>query len=164
MNKTGIITIIVILALLIIGVVAFSNSNDNAEENINVLMPGTDNTNTGTSTVGTTSPNTTGTVGATTSVNVGTQATKTFTVVGDNFKFSPTTMTVNKGDRVVVTFINKGGTHDWKIDEFNAATKIIQGGQQETISFTADKSGSFEYYCSVGQHRQMGMKGTLIVK
>lgn len=80
---------------------------------------------------------------------------KTFTVSGSNFKFEPSTITVNKGDKVTIIFKNTGGFHDWKIDEFGAATKQIQGGAEETITFVADKTGSFEYYCSVGTHRQI---------
>lgn len=98
------------------------------------------------------------------SVNVSTGTVKEFVVKGANFSFSPSTMTVNKGDRVRIVFENSGGMHDWVIDEFSARTKVIQSGQIETIEFTADKSGTFEYYCSVGTHRQMGMKGTLTVK
>jgi plastocyanin len=89
---------------------------------------------------------------------------KEFVVEGNNFAFSVKEMTVKKGDRVRVVFNNKDGRHDWRLDEFaGAATKVIMGGQSETIEFTADKAGSFEYYCSVGSHRQMGMKGTLTV-
>ena len=92
-------------------------------------------------------------------------ATKEFTVTGSGFKFDPATLTVNKGDKVKITFVNSAGTHDWVLDGYtNVKTKVIQGGQQETIEFTADKAGTFEYYCSVGNHRQMGMKGTLVVK
>jgi plastocyanin len=92
-----------------------------------------------------------------------TGAVKEFTVTGSNFKFSPATMSVKKGDTVKITFINSGGMHDWVIDEFDARTSVIQDGAQETITFVADKTGSFEYYCSVGQHRANGMKGTLTV-
>ena len=73
-------------------------------------------------------------------------------------------MTVKKGDRVRITFKNSGGTHDFIIDEFNVATKRLNGGEQDAVEFTADKTGSFEYYCSVGSHRAMGMKGTLVVE
>lgn len=87
------------------------------------------------------------------------------TVVGKNFGFEPGTIKVKKGDTVTVTFQNQTGTHDWVVDEFQGArTKIIQGGQTDTVTFVADKVGTFEYYCSVGSHRQMGMKGSLIVE
>ena len=88
---------------------------------------------------------------------------KEFTVMGSNFAFSPSTLSVKKGDRVKITFKNEGGFHDLKIDELNVATKKIKGGAQEVVEFTADKAGSFEYYCSVGEHRAIGMKGTLTV-
>ena len=92
------------------------------------------------------------------------QILKEFTVKGSNFAFAPNSLRVAKGDRVRLTFVNENGTHDWKLDEFNAATNIIKGGNSETIEFTADKTGTFEFYCSVGSHRAMGMKGTLIVE
>ena len=89
---------------------------------------------------------------------------KELTVTGSNFAFAPKTLTVNKGDTVKITFVNSGGFHDLKIDEFNVATQKINGGAQEVVTFVADKAGTFEYYCSVGTHRQMGMVGTLTVK
>ncbi len=90
--------------------------------------------------------------------------TKEVTVTGQNFSFSPDTIEVKKGDKVKITFKNSGGTHDFIIDAFNVATKRITSGQEETVQFTADKAGQFEFYCSVGNHRDMGMKGTLTVK
>ncbi|HTK60627.1 MAG TPA: plastocyanin/azurin family copper-binding protein [Candidatus Baltobacteraceae bacterium] len=89
---------------------------------------------------------------------------KAFTVVGDNFDFSLKEMRVKKGDRVRVTFKNAEGFHDFRLDEFNVATAKQQAGGEETVEFIADKAGTFEYYCSVGKHRQMGMKGNLIVE
>ncbi len=91
-------------------------------------------------------------------------AVKEFTVQGSSFSFAPSTMRVNKGDLVRVTFKNQGGTHDWVIDEFNTRTNVLKSGESQTVEFVADKTGSFEYYCSVGTHRQMGMKGTLTVE
>ncbi|HEV7702436.1 MAG TPA: cupredoxin domain-containing protein [Candidatus Paceibacterota bacterium] len=89
---------------------------------------------------------------------------KEFTVTGKNFSFSPSTITVNKGDKVKITFKNTEGMHNFIIDEFGAATKTSQSPDTEVIEFTATKTGSFEYYCSVGNHRAMGMKGSLVVK
>lgn len=89
---------------------------------------------------------------------------KTFNVSAFNFGFAPKTITVNKGDVVKLVVTNTGGYHDLRIDEFNVATKRISDGQTDTVQFTADKTGSFEFYCSVGSHRAMGMWGTLTVK
>jgi nitrite reductase (NO-forming) len=89
---------------------------------------------------------------------------KTFTVGAQNFSFTLSQITVNKGDTVKIIFQNVEGSHNWVIDEFNARTNVISGGQTQTIQFVANKSGTFEYYCSVGAHRQLGMRGNLIVK
>ena len=89
---------------------------------------------------------------------------KTFEVDGSNFKFSPSTISVNEGDTVKITFKNTQGFHDFVIDEFNVKSKTIPANQTDELSFVATKKGTFEFYCSVGNHRSMGMKGTLTVK
>ena len=89
---------------------------------------------------------------------------KEFEVSGNNFAFSPTEIVVNQGDTVRINFTNSGGFHDLVIDEFNTRTQQLADGGKETIEFVADKTGTFEYYCSVGKHREMGMVGNLIIK
>lgn len=93
-----------------------------------------------------------------------TSVVKEFTVSGKNFSFTPSLITVKKGDRVKITFNNTEGFHDFKIDEYGVATKQAKAPATEVLEFTADKVGSFEYYCSVGAHRAVGMKGTLKVE
>ena len=91
------------------------------------------------------------------------QETKEFSITGKNFSFSPATITVAKGDKVRIVFKNTGGFHDFRIDEFKVATDRVADGGEDEVEFIADKAGTFEYYCSVGTHRQMGMKGVLTV-
>ncbi len=73
-------------------------------------------------------------------------------------------LTVAQGDVVQVKLEITGGFHDWVVDEFDVATEQMSAGNTDTIQFVADESGEFEYYCSVGTHRQEGMYGTLIVE
>jgi Plastocyanin len=95
-----------------------------------------------------------------TSEEAKTENVKDFTVDGTSFSFAPKTMEVKVGDMVRITFINKEGFHDLVIDEFvGAKTKQLKAGESETITFVADKAGTFEYYCSVGAHRAQGMVG-----
>lgn len=89
---------------------------------------------------------------------------KVFNVSGKPFSFDLTEIKVKKGDTVKIVFTNTEGTHDWVIDEFNARTPVIQANKTAEVQFVADKTGTFEYYCSVGQHRAMGMKGKLVVE
>lgn len=88
---------------------------------------------------------------------------KEFVINNKGMAFEQPEIVVNQGDTVRITFRNTGGMHDFVIDEFNVKTAQLQAGNEETIEFVADKPGIFEYYCSVGNHRAMGMKGTLTV-
>jgi plastocyanin len=89
---------------------------------------------------------------------------KTFNVTGGNFYFNPNMITVNKGDTVTIVFDDANGFHNFFLDEFEAKTKVIKTGESATVTFLADKVGTYEFYCSIGSHRQLGMKGTLVVK
>ena len=89
---------------------------------------------------------------------------KTFTMTGKKMAFSETEMRVKKGDKVTVNFESTDGLHDWVVDEFGARTQQVQPGTKTSVTFTADKVGTFEYYCAVGKHRAMGMVGKLIVE
>ena len=94
---------------------------------------------------------------------------KTFVLTGGNYWFEmdgerAPELRVKKGDKVRIEFTNVEGFHDFVVDEFNAATEQINTGGSTFVEFVADKTGTFEYYCSVGQHRANGMVGTLIVE
>lgn len=89
---------------------------------------------------------------------------RVFEVEGKPFEFSMKEMRVKEGDRVKVFFNNTEGFHDFVIDGFNVRTKQLQAGEGDSVEFVADRKGTFEYHCSVGNHRQMGMMGNLIVE
>jgi plastocyanin len=148
MQKSRIVIAVAVMALLAAGCTQSAQVNTDAGQGENI--------------------NATANVNTETSVNANTSAvtgqTKTFEVKGDNFKYDPSEIRVKEGDTVVINFTNTGGFHDWVLDEFNARTKQLADGGKETVTFVASKKGTFEYYCSVGQHRQMGMKGNLIVE
>ena len=63
-----------------------------------------------------------------------------------------------------VVLHNTEGSHDFVLDEFNVRAEVLDVGESQEVEFIADKIGKFEYYCSVGSHRAMGMVGKLIVE
>jgi plastocyanin len=89
---------------------------------------------------------------------------KEFTLDGFNFGYDIKEIRVKKGDTVTINLTVSEGFHDWVVEEFNAATTQIREGGVASVTFVADKTGTFEYYCSVGQHRANGMVGKLIVE
>ncbi|HSW88487.1 MAG TPA: cupredoxin domain-containing protein [Candidatus Saccharimonadales bacterium] len=89
---------------------------------------------------------------------------KTFTFTAGNFWFNPNKITVNKGDKVTINFTVSNGFHDFVIDEFKIKVGPSIAGKTTSVTFTADKAGTFEFYCDIDHHRQKGQKGTLIVE
>lgn len=94
---------------------------------------------------------------------------KTFVLTGENFKFvmdgeDNPELRVSEGDLIRIEFTSTGGFHDWVLDEFDASTEKVNEGESTFVEFVADQKGTFEYYCSVGQHRANGMFGTIIVE
>ncbi|MEX2144846.1 MAG: plastocyanin/azurin family copper-binding protein [Candidatus Spechtbacterales bacterium] len=88
-----------------------------------------------------------------------------FVIYGGNYYYTVEEIRVKKGDTVKITFSSEEGFHDFVLDEFNVATQRYRPGEgEETVEFVADQAGEFEYYCSVGEHRQLGQVGTLIVE
>ena len=100
----------------------------------------------------------------TTNNTVVNENTQVFNIKGLDYSYDVKEIRVKLGSTVQINFTNTEGFHDLVIDEFNAATKQIPVNQSETITFVADKVGTFEYYCSVGKHRANGMWGKLIVE
>ncbi len=88
---------------------------------------------------------------------------KQIEITASNFKFEPEEFAVNVGDTVTISLKNTEGFHDFTIDEFKVKSKTIEAGATEQITFVADKKGTFQFYCSIGQHKAMGMVGTLLV-
>jgi plastocyanin len=86
----------------------------------------------------------------------------------DSFSFSPNKMEIKAGETIKVKLTNKEGFHDLVIDELNVASSKLGEGKSEVIEITVPAGTAagttYEYYCSVGNHRQQGMVGTLTVK
>ncbi len=92
------------------------------------------------------------------------EAVKEFNVQAFRFGFNPSTIEVNKGDKVKITLASSDTTHGFSISEYGIS-ETISPGQTKTVEFTADKEGTFAFFCSVycGSGHG-GMRGTLIVR
>lgn len=120
-------------------------------------------TRTTTAAATTTAAGTSGAAGTTGAAGSTTAASMTVQLTAKNFAFSQTTITVKKGQKVKIELAVTEGMHDWVVDAFNAKTKVVTANNTTSVEFVADKTGEYEYYCSVGNHRAQGMVGKLIV-
>ncbi len=98
------------------------------------------------------------------------QAGKAIPVSADEYKFDPKTIVVTgaKGQaKVEISLKNDGSLahdiHVLKGAEDLGGTPAFTGGNSK--SFSVDLApGDYTFICSVGDHEQLGMKGTLTVK
>lgn len=158
MNRNLLIGLVVVLVILAAGGYYLSQKNSAAP-----ATTSTDTTEMSPSDMASMTPATDSSTPASSESATMVDGVKTFTVTSQGLKFTPTTLTVKKGDKVKITYHNNVGNHNLTIDEFNAKTPTIGAGQEASIEFTADKTGDFVYYCSIPGHRQAGMFGTLTV-
>ena len=75
----------------------------------------------------------------------------------------PNAIEVSQGDRVKITLTSADVAHGFAINEYGINERVVPG-QPTVVEFTADKKGTFTFYCSVqcgSGHRNM--RGTLVV-
>jgi plastocyanin len=81
------------------------------------------------------------------------------------FSFTPSTITVNKGERVRITLTNDGAaSHNLSVQGMGISTKTIGPGESDSVDFTPAVAGSFTFVCTVDSHKDLGLTGTLEVK
>ena len=87
------------------------------------------------------------------------------TISANEYSFNPASITIAKGEKIRLTFTNVGSQfHNLVINGLNAKTKAIAAGKSDTIEFTASESGSFSFFCGIGNHQSLGMEGELKVE
>lgn len=81
---------------------------------------------------------------------------------GGGYSTNPT-YTFNKGGVESIHMINEDyethSKHNFNIDQFNVHTKDLGYFQTQSVTFIADKEGTFQYYCTI--HPEM--KGNVVV-
>jgi uncharacterized cupredoxin-like copper-binding protein len=84
-----------------------------------------------------------------------------------DFKFNPSDPSVKSGN-VTFNLKNDGQTaHSLEIEDVNGQDEEIEGdvspGQSGTLAVNL-KPGTYEFYCPVDDHKEMGMEGEITVK
>jgi len=84
-----------------------------------------------------------------------------FSLKSGNFFFEPKELKVKMGAPVTIHITNSG-FHTFTVDGLGVNQTF--SGPTATVTFTPSKKGTFEFYCAIGSHRAMGMKGTITVE
>ncbi len=132
-----------------------------------ILVRNSRQVSTSTTATGTTSNTTTGSdMPSEATIGMNQTAAREIVIEASEFKFSPSDVRVKKGETVKLTLKNVGKMpHDWVVEKMGGASiDKINGGQTTSITITPSQTGTFTTFCSVGNHRQQGMVGKLIVE
>lgn len=143
MGKSALVAIVVVAILVIGGVVALTHKSSNS----NNATPSTSNSAQNKSNTSSTSSNTNQTSAAG-SVDI------------KNMAFTPPQINVQKGG--TVTWTNNDSVAHTVIDDLSNVGGPASGNIEpgSTYSFTFNKTGSFQYHCSI----HPSMRGTIVVK
>jgi plastocyanin len=92
---------------------------------------------------------------------------KPIAVTADEYKFDPANIVVKGGGPVRIQLRNDGSqAHDLHVERGGndlGGTPVFSGGQTKTATLMLP-AGRYDFVCTVGDHEQLGMKGTLTVK
>ena len=89
---------------------------------------------------------------------------KSFSMTAKQFAFDPDTITVKKGDHVVLHIKSLDVTHGFALPDFGVNVPLTPGTEQ-TVEFDATKAGEFTFFCSiVCGSGHADMKGKLFVE
>lgn len=89
---------------------------------------------------------------------------RTIDIVLQKSHYTPDQVEVHKGEKVRLNLKSLDVTHGFAIDELGIAREVSPG-PPTVVEFTADRAGSFSYYCVVRCGKgHLQMRGTLVVK
>lgn len=89
---------------------------------------------------------------------------KSFNLTAKSWEFSPSVITVNKGDTVKLTITSLDEVHGFTLPDFGIRVNL-EPGKATPVEFVASQTGAFTFFCSVfcGDGHS-AMRGQLIVK
>ncbi len=73
---------------------------------------------------------------------------RTFRIDARQYAYSPSELTVNPGDTVTIQLVSTDVVHGLYIDGYGLSVEA-DPGQTATLTFVADKPGSFRFRCNV---------------
>ncbi|MBI3738014.1 MAG: cupredoxin domain-containing protein [Chloroflexi bacterium] len=74
--------------------------------------------------------------------------TRTFRIDARQFAYSPSELKVNPGDTVTIQLVSTDVVHGLYVDGYDVSVEA-DPGQTATLTFVANKSGSFRFRCNV---------------
>jgi len=91
------------------------------------------------------------------------QQVKKFHVTAVDGKIAPSTLRVQRGDKVQITFVSKDSTYSIKFPDFNVSDKVTPE-KPAVVELSPTTAGTFEFRCSKSvSFKHWSKNGTLVV-
>ena len=88
---------------------------------------------------------------------------KKFHVTASDGKIAPSTLRVQRGDKVQITFVSKDSTYSIKFPDFDISNKVTPE-KPAVVELTPTTAGTFEFRCSKSvSFKHWSKNGTLVV-
>lgn len=91
-----------------------------------------------------------------------------YTVEMSSYAMSPNELEGEPGETIRIELVSLDSEHDFVIDELNVQSSVLGSGNKEvieiTIPTTALSGTEYVFYCSIMNHRALGMQGVLRVR
>jgi len=73
---------------------------------------------------------------------------RTFEIDARQFAYSPSELQINQGDTVTIRLVSTDVVHGLYVDGYDISVEA-DPGQTATLTFTADRAGSFRFRCNI---------------
>lgn len=73
---------------------------------------------------------------------------RAFRVEAGQFSYSPSELSVNSGDTITIELVSTDAVHGLYVDGYDISVEA-DPGQTRTLTFVADKPGSFRFRCNI---------------
>jgi len=84
------------------------------------------------------------------------------TIVATEYEFTPAEVSIPADTPTEVLLVNEGIVeHDWTIDELGV--EIYAAASESASATVTAAAGTYDVYCSIPGHRDLGMEGVLNV-
>ena len=87
-------------------------------------------------------------------------------IVGTEFQLEPSTVQLDEPGTYTFVLLNEGGTiHALEVEGHGVEeeTGEIEAGETAELTVELPEAGEYELYCPVGNHKDEGMEGTIVV-
>jgi cytochrome c oxidase subunit 2 len=101
---------------------------------------------------------------AMTSSDTGTTAMRTIKMTATDWAFSPTSITLKKGEKVSIELTAIEGDHGIGIPDLGVSQRV-EPGETVTVAIPTEKVGTFTFFCNVpcgSGHKEM--RGTIVIE